>query len=165
MSSSSGHEVRSVLVHRDARRTIVWVVHLDQHVDLVACLSWQRGVQHLHCLRLLGLQLNSVGARKYTGEKRGLNTLVESSQLVLVRSVSSLEQNGISVVFTCSDDYDPSRQPRPLLQSSRVSLLAERTRSGTFGEQANWRVTVEGESSLNKLARVFPSQNTTVQES
>ena len=43
-------------------------------------------------------------------------------------------------------------------------MLAERTRSGTFGEQANWRVTVEGESSLNKLARVFPSQNTTVQE-
>ena len=65
---------------------------------------------------------------------------------------------------TCSDDYDPSRQPRPLLQSSRVSLLAEQTRSGTFGEQANWRVTVEGESSVNKLAGVFFSRNTTVQE-
>ena len=75
-----------------------------------------------------------------------------------------MEQNGISVAFTCSDDCDPSRQPRPLLQSSRVSLLAEQTRTGTFGKQTNWRVTVEGESSVNKLAGVFPSPSTTVQE-
>ena len=75
-----------------------------------------------------------------------------------------LEQNGTSVAFTFSDDYGRIRQPRPLLQSSRVSLLAEQTRIGTFGEQANWRVTVEGESSVNKLARVSLSQSTTVQE-
>ena len=43
-------------------------------------------------------------------------------------------------------------------------MLAEQTRTGTFGEQANWRITVEGESSLNELAGVFPSQSTTVQE-
>ena len=30
--------------------------------------------------------------------------------------------------------------------------------------QANWQVTVEGKSSVNKLAGVFPSQSTTVQE-
>ena len=55
-------------------------------------------------------------------KERGLNTLVESSRLVPVRSVSSLEQHGTSVAFTCSDDYDPSRHPRPLLQSSGVFI-------------------------------------------
>ena len=97
-----------------------------------------------------------MGTRKYTGRKeRKLNKKVESSRLVLVMSVLSLEQNGTSVAFTCSDDNDPSPQPRPLLQSSGVPLLADQTRSGTFGEQANWRVTVEGKSSVNKLAGVF----------
>ena len=43
-------------------------------------------------------------------------------------------------------------------------MLADQTRIGTLGEQANWRVTVEGKSSVNKLAGVFPSQSTTVQE-
>ena len=75
-----------------------------------------------------------------------------------------MERNGTSVAFTCSDDYDPSRQPRPLLQSSRVSLLNDQTRSGTYWMQANRQVTVEGKSSVNKLAGVFPSQSTTVQE-
>ena len=37
-------------------------------------------------------------------------------------------------------------------------------RSGTCWVQANWQVTVEGKSSANKLAGVFPSQITTVQE-
>ena len=72
--------------------------------------------------------------------ERALHTLVESSQLVPVRSVSSLEQNWTSVAFTCSDDYDPSRQPRPLLQSSRVSLLAEQR------ELERWESKQTGES-------------------
>ena len=78
-------------------------------------------------------------------------------------SVFSLERNGTSVAFTCSSDYDPSRQPKPLLQSSGVSLLNDQTRSGTHWVQANWQVTVEGKSSVNKLAGVFPSLITTVQ--
>ena len=43
----------------------------------------------------------------------------------------SLDRNGTSVAFTCSGDYHPSRQPKPLLQSSGVSLLTDQTRSGT----------------------------------
>ena len=59
---------------------------------------------------------------------------------------------GTSVAFTCSDDYDPSRQPRPLLQSSRVSLLTDQMRSGTHSVQANWRVIVESKSSVNEFS-------------
>ena len=72
--------------------------------------------------------------------------------------------NGTSVAFTCSGDYDPSRQPKPLLQSSGVSPLNQQIRSGTHWVQANWQVTVEGESSVNKLAGVFLVQIITVQE-
>ena len=70
--------------------------------------------------------------------------------------------------FHCSGDHEPSRQPRlllkPLMQSSGVSLLIDQTRSGTFEVPPYWRVAVEGKSSVNKLAGVFPSQHTTVQE-
>ena len=38
-------------------------------------------------------------------------------------NVVSLEMNGTSDAFICSGHYDPSRQPKPLLQSSGVSLL------------------------------------------
>ena len=72
--------------------------------------------------------------------------------------------HGTSVGFICSGDYDPNRQPKPLLQSPGVSLLNDQRRSGTHWVQANWQVTVEGKSSVNKLAGVFPSQITTVQE-
>ena len=67
-------------------------------------------------------------------------------------SVLSLQRNGTSVAFNCSDDYDPSRQPRLMLQGS-----------ATYWVQAHCRVTVEGESSVNQLAGVFPSQITAVQ--
>ena len=50
------------------------------------------------------------------------------------------------------------------MQSSGVSLQFDQTRSGTFEVPPNWRVAVEGKSSVNKLAGVLPSQNTTVQE-
>ena len=102
--------------------------------------------------------------QKVHWRERGFNTLVKSSRLVPVMSVLSLERNGTSVAFTCSGDYDSIPQPRRLLQSSRVSLLTDQMRSGTYRVQANWRVTVEGKSSVNKLAGVFPSQITTVQE-
>ena len=110
---------------------------------------------------------SSIEQREYKNvhwKERGFNTWVESSRLVLVMSVLSLERNETSVAFTCSGDYDSSRQPRPLLQSSRVSQLTDQMRSGTYWMQANWRVTVEGKSSVNKLAGVFPSRITTVQE-
>ena len=71
-----------------------------------------------------------------------------------------MKMNGTSVAFTCSGDYDPSGQPKSLLQSAGVSLLNVLSRIGTFGEQANWQVTVEGKSSVNKLAGVFSSQST-----
>ena len=54
---------------------------------------------------------------------------------------------GTSVAFTCSDDYDPSRQPRPLLQSSRVSLLADQTRLERLGSKQ----TGEPRSRANRL--------------
>ena len=55
------------------------------------------------------------GCKKVHRRERGLNTLVESSSLVPVRSVSSVEQTGTSLAFTCSDGYGPSRHPRPSL--------------------------------------------------
>ena len=79
-------------------------------------------------------------------------------------SVLSLERNGTSVAFNCSGDYDPGRQPKPLLRSAGVSLVNDQMRSGTRWVQANLQVTVEGKSSVNKLAGVFLSQITTVQE-
>ena len=42
--------------------------------------------------------------------------------------------------------------------------MNDQTRSGTHWVQANWQVTVEGKSSVNKLAGVFRSQITRVQE-
>ena len=96
--------------------------------------------------------------------ERGFNTLIESGRLFPVVSVWNLELKETSVRFTCSDDYNTSRQPRPLLQSSGVSLLTDQSRSGTQWMQANWQITVEGKASVNKLAGVLPSQSTVVQE-
>ena len=111
-----------------------------------------------------GSSIELRGCKMALWKERRFSTLVVSSRLVPVISVLSLERNETSVAFTCSGDYDPSRQPKPLLQSSRVSLLTDQMRSGTYRVQANWRVTVEGKSSVNKLAGVFPSQITTMQE-
>ena len=95
-----------------------------------------------------GSSIKQRECKKVHWTERGLSTLVESSRLVPVMSVLSLELNGTVVPFTCSGDYDLSGQP-PFLQSSRVSLLKDQMRSGT-------RVTVEGKSSVSKLAGVFP---------
>ena len=84
-----------------------------------------------------GSSIEQRGYKKVHWKERVLNTLVESSRLVPVMSVLSLERNGTSVAFTCSGDCDSSRQPRPLLQSSRVSLLTDQMRSGTHWVQAN----------------------------
>ena len=111
-----------------------------------------------------GSSIELRGCKMALWKERRFSTLVVSSRLVPVISVLSLERNGTSVAFTCSGDYDSSRQPRPLLQSSRVSLLTDQMRSGMYRVQANWRVTDEGKSSVNKLAGVFPSQITTIQE-
>ena len=72
--------------------------------------------------------------------------------------------NGTSVTFTCSGDYFLSRQPRPLPQSSGASLQTDQRRSGTYLVQADWQVTVEGKSSVNKLSGFFPSQIAPMQE-
>ena len=103
---------------------------------------------------IAGSSIEQRGYKKVHWKERGHNTLVESSRLVLVMCVLSLEMeiNGTHVTFTRSDNYDPSRHPRPLLQSSRVSLLTDRTRSGTYWVRATWRVTVKGKSSVNKFA-------------
>ena len=109
-----------------------------------------------------GSSIEPRGYKKVHWTESDLNTLVESSRLVPVMSGLSFKMNGTSGAFTCSGDYDPSRQPKPLLQSSGVSLLNDQMRRGTYW-MTNWRVTVEGKSSVNKLAGVFPSQITTVQ--
>ena len=82
-----------------------------------------------------GPSIEQRGCKKVHRRERGLNTLVESSQLVLVKSVSSLEQNGTSVALTCSDGYDPSRQPRPSLQSSRVYCLLNKREVERLGSK------------------------------
>ena len=105
-----------------------------------------------------------MGTRKYARKNVDSNTFAESSRLVPVMSVLSLEMKVTSVGFTCSDEHSASQQPKPLLQSSGVSLLTDQTRSGTRWVQADWRVMVEVKSSVNKLAGVFPSPITTIQE-
>ena len=75
--------------------------------------------------RISGSSIEQRAYKKVHRKERGFNTLVDSSRLVSVMSVLSLERNGTSVAFTCSGDDDSSRQPRPLLQSSRVSLLTD----------------------------------------
>ena len=77
-------EVRLVLMYRNVRHTVVQVVHLHQHVVFVTCLSGQQEAPHFHYLRLLYLQLNCVGNKEVHWKERGLNTLIESSRLVLV---------------------------------------------------------------------------------
>ena len=102
-----------------------------------------------------GSSIEQRGYMKVHWTERGLNTLVESSRLVPVVSVLSLERHGTWVAFTCSGDYDPGRQTKLLLQSSEVSLLNDHMRIGMNWVQANWQVTVEGKASVNKLAGVF----------
>ena len=70
-----------------------------------------------------GSSISQRGYKKVHWTERGLETLVELSRLVLVMSVLSLERNRTLVAFTWSADYDPSRQPKPSLQSSGVSPL------------------------------------------
>ena len=82
--------------------------------------------------------------------------------MVLVVSVLILERNGTSVAFTCSVDYDPSRQSKSFLQFSGVSLLNDQMTSGTHWVRTNRQDTVEGKYSVNNLAGVFLSQITTV---
>ena len=103
-----------------------------------------------------GSSIEQRGYKQVHWRERGLNTLVESSPLVSVRSISSLEQNGTSVAFTCSDDYDPSRQPRPLLQSLRVSLLAEQTRIGTVWGASTLASHGRGRIVCEKVGWSFP---------
>ena len=99
---------------------------------------------------IAGSSIEQRGYKKEHWKERILNTLAESSRLVPVMSVLSLGRNGTSVAFTCSVDYDSSRQPKPLLQTSGVPLLTDQTRSGTYWVQADWRAMVEVKSSVNK---------------
>ena len=113
-----------------------------------------------------GSLIEQRGYKKVHWTVRGFNTLIESSRLFPVMSVWSLKMNGTSVAFTCSDDNDPSRQPRPLrwrnLQEFHCGMSKREVEHS--GMQAKWHVTVKGKASVNKLAGVFPSQSTTVQE-
>ena len=77
--------------------------------------------------------------RDSAGEtKRIVSTMVESSVLFLVASVSSLEENVTSVVFSCSGDYYLIRQPMPPpSQSQGVSQVKLQKRNGTCWLQAD----------------------------
>ena len=69
--------------------------------------------------------------------------------------------NETSVTFTCSGDRV---QPRTLLQSSRISRIADQKRSGTWLEEAGRRATVEDKSSVNELAGFSVSHTASRQE-
>ena len=69
---------------------------------------------------IAGSSIEQRGYKKAHWKECRLNTMAESSRLVPVMSVFSLEMNGTSVGFTCSDEYSVSQQPKPLLQSSGV---------------------------------------------
>ena len=92
---------------------------------------------------IFGSSMGQRGYKKVHWTERGLNMLVESSRVGVCHECFHLETECDIGCVHCSDDYDPSRKPRPLLQSSRVFLLAEQMRSGSCRMQANWRVTVE----------------------
>ena len=97
--------------------------------------------------------------------KRIGSTMVESSVLFPVASVSSLEENGTSVVFSCSGDYQLIRQPMPPpSQSQGVSHVKLQKRNGTYWLRSDRRVTVDDMSSANALAGFFPSQIAPMQE-
>ena len=90
--------------------------------------------------------------RDSAGEMKSVSTMVESS-VFLVASVSRLEENGTSVVFSCSSDYYLIRQPMsPPWQSQGVSHVKLQKHNGTYWLQADRRVTVDDKSSANTLA-------------
>ena len=68
--------------------------------------------------------------------------MVESSVLFPVASVSSLEENGTSVLFSCSGDYYLTHQPMPPSPSSGVSQLKLQKRHETSWLHADWSVIV-----------------------
>ena len=92
--------------------------------------------------------------RDSAGEtKRVGSTMVESSVLFPVASASSLEENGTSVLFSCSGDCYLIRQPMlPPSQSQGVSHVKLQNRNGTYWLQVDRRVTVDDQSSANALA-------------
>ena len=97
--------------------------------------------------------------RDLAGEmKRIGSAMVESSVLLPVASVSSLEENGTSVVFSCPGDY---YLPSP---SSGFSHLKLQKRNGTCWLQADRRVTVDDKSSVNMLTGFSPVQMAPIQE-
>ena len=104
--------------------------------------------------------------RDSAGEtKRIGSTMVESSVLFLVASVSSLQENGTSVVFSCSGEHNLIRQPMsPPSQPQGVSHLKLQKNNGTFWLQSDRRVTVDDKSSANALAGFSSVQMAPMQE-
>ena len=84
--------------------------------------SEQRGYKKVHWEKR-----DSAGETKRIG-----STTVASSALFPVASVSSLEDNGTPVVFSCSGDYYLIRQPMPPpSQPQGVSHVKLQKRNGT----------------------------------
>ena len=111
------------------------------------------------------LSSSNVGTRACNGRnsaretKRIGATMVESGVLFPVASVSSLEDNATSVVFSSSGDYDLIRQPMPLPpQAAGVSHMTLQKRNGTYWLQADRRVTVFAQTSLGTLAGFSPAR-------
>ena len=97
--------------------------------------------------------------------KRIGSTMVESSVLFPVASVSRLEENGTSVVFSCSGDRYLVNQPIPPPSPySGVSHLKLQKRNETCWLQADRRVTVDDKSSVNVLTGFSPVLMAPIQE-
>ncbi len=132
------------------------MVHIDQHAPDVSAEGTapplfsidgspieQRGYKKVHWEKR-----DSAGETKRLG-----STMVESSVLLPVASVSSLDENGTSVVFSCSGDCNLSRQPMPPpSQSQRVSHVKLQKHNGSCWLQADRRVTFDDKSSANAFA-------------
>ena len=102
----------------------------------------QRGCKGVHWeKRVSVVEMNRIGS-----------AMVESSVLFPVASVSSLEENGTSVVFSCSGDNFLLRQLMPPASpSSGISHLQLRKRYGTCWLHTVRRVTVHDKSFVNML--------------
>ena len=115
----------------------------------------QRGYKKVHWEKR-----DSAGDTKRIG-----STMVESSMVFPVVSVSSLEENRTSVVFSCSGDhYLIRRSMPPPLHSQGVSHVKLQIRNGMYWLHADRRVTVDDKSSANALAGSSSVQMAPIQD-
>ena len=123
----------------------------------------QQKAQHRHCFLIDGSPIEQRGYKKVHWEKRDSGS--ETKRIGSTMFGSIVEENGTSVVFSCSGVYNLIRQPtRPPSQCQGVSHVKLQKRNGTHWLQSDRRVTVDDKSSANALAGFTSVQVAPIQE-